>query len=126
MKLARTGIIVSALPGLITLGLFYSLALHVHQSLGRWPTGTIEPGFSPWLLFHKSLAVHTFEALFLSSLLLAPVAFVVCLAVQRWRRFMPYLALYAGLFFVYCFCMQFAPDPFLYWWRNIGGQIFVT
>jgi hypothetical protein len=118
MRASRTAIIVSALPSLIMLGLFYSLAFHMHQSLGGWPASIGEAGFPPSLLTHASLTIHTFEAMFLSSLFLVPVAIVICLCVQRWRWFIPYISLFAVLFFVCWGCMQFAPEPFLYWWRD--------
>src|SRR5262245_50988102 len=43
----RTGFAIAALPGILMLALFYSLVIHMHQSLGRWPTSIGENGFSP-------------------------------------------------------------------------------
>jgi hypothetical protein len=118
MKASRTGIVVSALPSLIMLGLFYSLAFHMHRSLGGWPSGIGESGFPPSLTAHATVTVNFFVAVLLSSFLLVPVAIIVCFFIRRWRRFIPYLALYAALFFVCWGLMQFAPEPFLYWWRD--------
>ncbi|MEI9864328.1 MAG: hypothetical protein WDN00_07180 [Limisphaerales bacterium] len=118
MKALRPGIIVSALPSLIMLGLFYSLALHMRWSLGEWPTSIGERGFPPSLLSHVNVTVLYFEALFLSMFFLVPAAIVVCLLVERWRRFVPYLALCSVLFLISWEFMQFAPDQFLYWWRD--------
>lgn len=100
------------------LGLFYSLAFHMRRSLGGWPTSIGERGFPPLLLTHANITVDIFVVLLLSSFFLVPAAIVVCLIVQRWRRFVPYLASYAVLFFVCWGLMQFAPEPFLYWWRD--------
>ena len=100
------------------LGLFYSLAFHMRQSLGGWPTSIGERGFPPSLLAHANITVLCFEALFLSMLFLVPAAIAVRLLVERWRRFVPYLALYSVLFLICWGCMQFAPEQFLYWWRD--------
>ena len=118
MRASRTGIMLSALPSLIMLGLFYSLAIHMYRSLGGWPASIGERGFPPSLLTHADVTVLYFSVLFLSSVYLIPAAIVVCLFVQRWRPFIPYFALYAVLFFVGWGCMHFAPEPFLYWWRD--------
>ena len=116
MRASRTGIVVSALPSIVMLGLFYSLAFHMHQSLGGWPTSIGERGFPPLLVTHANIAVDFFSALVLLSLLVLPVAIVVCLLVERWKRFVRYLALYALLFVVCWACMQLAPPQFLNWW----------
>jgi hypothetical protein len=118
MKASRTGIVVSALPSLIMLGLFYSLAVHMHRSLGGWPSSIGEAGFSPSLLTHANITVLCFESLFLACFVLVPVVSIVCLLMQRWRPVVPYLALFAALFLICWGCMQFAPDQFLYWWRD--------
>ena len=47
-----------------------------------------------------------------------PVAILLCLFVPRWKRFVPYFALYRLLFVVCWGLMQLAPEPFLYWWRD--------
>jgi hypothetical protein len=118
LKTSPKAMAVSALPSLLMLGLFYSLALHMRQSLGRWPAAIGESGFPPLLVIHANLTVLTFELLFLSSLYLVPPAMLVCLFEQRWQRFIPRLALYAALFFISWGCMQLAPGPFLDWWSD--------
>ena len=100
------------------LGLFYSLAIHMHQSLGAWPTSIGERGFPPLLLTHATITATYFAVLLLLGIFVLPVAILVCLLVPRWKRFVPYFALYA-LLFVFCWgLMQLAPEQFLYWWRD--------
>jgi hypothetical protein len=41
---------VTLLPTLVMLGLFYSLAVHMHQSLDGWPRSIGEDGFPASLL----------------------------------------------------------------------------
>src|SRR5437870_9991727 len=100
MKALPAGIVVSALPNFLLLGLFYSLAVHMHRSLGGWPTSIGERGFPPFLVTHASVTVDYFVAMFLFSVFVAPVAIIVCLVVRRWRHFALYFALCALLFFV--------------------------
>jgi len=118
LKPTRAGVAVSVLPSLLMLVLFYSLAVHMRQSLGAWPTSIGERGFPPLLVTHATITAGFFMAVLLSSISVFPVAIVVCLLVQRWRRCVPYLALYVAMFFVCWGFMQFAPEPFLYWWRD--------
>ena len=118
MRASRTGIVVSALPGLLALGLFYSLAIHMHRALGGWPAGIGEVGFSPALATHASIATSYFWITLAVSFFTLPVAILICLFVSRWRHLVPYLALYAFVFIVSIVLMQFAPGPFLYWWRD--------
>jgi hypothetical protein len=100
------------------LGLFYSLAIHMRESLGAWPVSIGETGFSPLLATQATITVDLFVALLLSTVFIVPVAIIVCLFVPRWRRCVPYLILYTVLFFVCWGCMQLSPKPFLYLWRD--------
>lgn len=118
MRASRIGVVVSALPNLVMLGLFYSLAFHMHRSLGGWPTSIGERGFPPLLVTHVNIAVDYFIVLLLLSLFVLPVAIVVCLLVERWKWVVRYLALHALLFAVCWALMQLAPEQFLYWWRD--------
>jgi hypothetical protein len=118
MRASRTGIIVSALPSFLMLGLFYSLAFHMYRSLGGWPTSIGERGFPPLLLAHVNVTVYFFITLIWFGMFIWPVAILVCLFVRGWRRFVPYFALYALLFGICWGLMQLAPEQFLYWWRD--------
>ena len=117
MSASRKGIIIAVLPGIIMLALFYSLAIHMRQSLGGWPTSIGERGFPAGLVLHSAVTVNVFIVLFL-SLFVSPIPILVCLIVERWR-FAVYFAIYAGASLL-CFALtQFAaPAPFLYWWRD--------
>lgn len=115
-SLSRAGIIVSTLPGLLFLGLFYSLAIHMHRSLGRWPSGIGERGFPSALLTHAAVATNYFWAFAWSTVFILPAAILVCVLVSRWRHLIPFFALYGFMFIVSIVLMQLAPEPFLYWW----------
>ena len=115
-KQSRNGFIAAVLPALLMLSLFYSLALHMHQSLGAWPTSIGERGFPAPLVTHGSIAVNYFGVLVLVSIFAWPVAFLVCSLVRRWRVCLYYLGVYA-LACLLCFgAMLLAPSQFLNWW----------
>jgi hypothetical protein len=118
MNAPRKGIVIAALPGITMLVLFYSLAIHMHKSLGGWPTSIGERGFSHALLIHSNLTDHLFSVLIL-SLFLLPIPILGCLPVERWRRYAVYFAAYGGAI-LFCFILTqvAAPEQFLYWWRD--------
>jgi hypothetical protein len=118
MRASRTGIAVSAFPGLLALGLFYSLAFHMHRALGRWPDGIGEAGFPSSLTTHAYIATTYFWIAILISVFTVPLAIVACLVIPQWRRFVPYFALYAFVFVASILLMQLAPAQFLYWWND--------
>jgi len=107
-----------ALPSMLSLGLFYSLALHMHHSLGNWPTSIGERGFPPVLVTHANITVDFFVVLLLSSVFVVPTVMLVCAVTPRWRQLLPYLTLYVALFFGCWGLMQCAPEAFLNWWRD--------
>ncbi|MBL9170897.1 MAG: hypothetical protein JNN07_24405 [Verrucomicrobiales bacterium] len=118
MKASRTAIVASTLPGVMMLGLFYSLAFHMHRSLGGWPMSIGERDFPASLIAHAYLTTYFFIGLIWFGMFVVPVAMLACLLRPRWRRSLRYWALYA---LVFCLCwglMQLAPEPFLYWWRD--------
>lgn len=118
MRKPHVGIVLSTLPSLLMLGLFYSLAIHMRQSLGGWPTSIGEDGFPPLLVTHAIITTTYFSILILLGIFVFPVAILVCSLVPSWRRVVRYFALYALLFLVCWGLMQFAPEQFLYWWRD--------
>ena len=117
MRASRTGIVASALPGFVMLGLFYSLALHMYRSLGGWPTSIGERGFPTALVTHATVTMNFFVGLLL-SLFVSPIPFLVCVLVKRWHRVATYLAVFAAVALLSIVLIQFAPEPFLYWWRD--------
>jgi len=108
--------LVAVLPGLAMLGLFYSLAVHMHQSLGGWPTSIGEHGFPSPLVTHAGIATGFFTVLLLASVFAWPIALVVCALVRRWRGGIFYLGVYALSCLVCFIAMLLAPSQFLYWW----------
>jgi hypothetical protein len=118
MKTSLTGIALASLPGLLALALFYSLAFHMYRSLGGWPSGIGEAGFSPALAMHAKIASGYFWITLGVSLFALPVAVMICWVVTRWRHFIPYFGLYVIVFVMIIIFMQLAPEPFLYWWRD--------
>ena len=118
MGTSRKGIIISLLPSIIMLGLFYSLAIHMHSSLGSWPTSIGERGFPQALVAHCSLTVQVCTAVSV-SLLALPIAILVAALVPRWRRFLVYLLLYGVFVFFSLLLTSFAaPAAFINWWLD--------
>src|SRR5687767_2084726 len=116
MKVSRTGIIVSALPSLVMLGMFYSLAIHMRVRLGAWPQSIGDRGFPPALSAHGNLASDYGTLLLLGSMVIVPLGILTCLLVARWRPFARYFGLFALLYVVCWGLMLLAPAPFLNWW----------
>ena len=117
MSVSRKAIAIAALPGLTMLVLFYTLAIHMRESLGAWPDSIGERGFRSGLVIHCAIAVDFDCAVFLTVPFL-PVPILACVMVERWRRFLVYFVTYGGCLFLCFFLMQFAPDEFLAWWRD--------
>ena len=89
------GVTVAASPALLMVALFYSLALHMHKSLGGWPTSIGFDGFPAPLVTHASVTTGYFAIYGLASIYAWPVIFVLCLLVRRWRVCVYYLGVYA-------------------------------
>src|SRR5438874_8346671 len=113
MKISRSWIITSSAPSLLLLGSFFSLAVHMHRSLGGWPASIGTRGFTPLLAAHAGITADLFGVLLVSSVFLAPAIIAVCLATPRWRRNAGYFALYMVMFFVCWGLMRLAPGQFL-------------
>jgi hypothetical protein len=115
-KISRKARILVAFPSLIMLGLFYSLAAHMYQTLGKWPETIGNRGFPKDLLWHASVAGNIFGGLFFFTLFILPVVFLASVGVKRWRGVIPYLSAHAISFGI-CFALMFlAPSRFLNWW----------
>ena len=118
LRPSAKGAVISASPSLLMLLLFYSLAFHMYESLGGWPAGIGEAGFSPGLKAHAYAATNYMAFLLLLTVFVWPVAFLVCVLVRRWRALASYLGIYA-LSFVASWCLfRLAPSRFLDWWRD--------
>ncbi len=95
--------------------LFFTLALHMHRSLGGWPETIGNRGFPEGLLQHESAAFTAFGIL-LVGLLLSPLALLLCAAAPRLRGGLSPIATYATASIAALLLTNLAPDPFLYWW----------
>jgi hypothetical protein len=109
---------VAVLPAFLMLLLFYSLAGHMRQTLGAWPSSIGERGFPALLLAHSRAAEDWFIVLVWISMFAWPAAFLVCVLVRRWRTCVYYLGLYALACLVAFGAMLLAPAPFLEWWMD--------
>jgi hypothetical protein len=118
MRASHKGILLSALPNVAMLALFYTLAVHMYWSLGAWPTSIGESGFPRSLITHGYITMWFFGALIWVGIFIWPVAMLICAINRECRRAVPYLMLYALLFLGCWGLMQLAPEPFLYWWRD--------
>jgi len=115
-KQSRIAVAAAVLPALLMLSLFYSLAIHMHQSLGAWPSSIGERGFPARLVIHGSIAAHYFTILALVSIFAWPVTFLLCALIRRWRVCVYYLGVYAFACLVCFAAMLLAPAQFLNWW----------
>jgi hypothetical protein len=113
---SRLGIALAALPSLVMLGLFYSLAAHMYHILGAWPTSIGERGFPSSLVAHAHAAEKYTYVWLLLSFVVWPVVFLLSLFVRRWRGCFYYLGVYALSFMVSFGVMSLAPAQFLTWW----------
>jgi len=112
----KTGIVISILPYLLALMLFYSLAIHMNQSLGGWPERIGTDGFPQALLIHDKIQGSYISYLFLFTIFVVPAIILVCLLVSRWRHLVVYFVLYLVSLPVCYVLMQLAPEGYLYWW----------
>lgn len=112
----RATVLTTMVLPLVALLLYYSLAIHMHQSLGGWPDQIGMDGFSDNLSIHADVAYFAFGSILLACLFALPVAALLCAAVPQLRVGLPYLAVYAISCAVAFTATQLAPDAFLYWW----------
>lgn len=113
---SRVITLAAILPGLVMAGLFYSLAIHMRQSLGAWPASLGTRGFPSPLITHADIAGQYFSVLLLICMFGWPVACVLSALIRRWKGALFYLGVFA-LSCSVCFgTMLLAPSGFLYWW----------
>jgi len=105
-----------AFPCLLWILMYYSLAMHMYQSLGAWPEVIGTQGFPAALLRHSDLTMMGFTVLFFFSLFVWPVAFAVTAWVERWRRYAARLAIYAISYSAVWLLMFVTPSEFRNWW----------
>ena len=99
-------------PGLGML-LFYTLALHVRLSLGRWPHfGEHLP--TRLLSLHEKCVWHFYGVLFF-SLYAVPIFVIGSVCYRRWRHLSVYFVSYAIFAALAGLSMLLAPHAFLNW-----------
>ncbi len=104
------------IPGLLNLVLFYSLAIHMHQSLGKFPEVIGDRGFPSNLKLHEDWALGYFGYLFFFSLFAWPPLLILCARIKALKRFFGHVAA-VGISFWVSFALTFlAPSGFIYWW----------
>ena len=112
----RARLIISILPYVLALLLFYSLAIHMYQSLNGWPESIGTNGFPPALLIQDQITSAYITCLLLFTIFVVPAIILLCLLVPRFR----YLVFYFVVHFVslpICYgLINLAPNDFLYWW----------
>jgi hypothetical protein len=114
-KSSIAGMAGAILPGVLMLVLFYSLAVHMHLALGKWPPHRGDEGFPSVLIFHGFLARSLFLLLLLVAFFVWPPAFLVCLLVRSTRPYAYYLGWF-GVVTIVCYLLAYlAPGDFLDW-----------
>lgn len=109
-------IVISILPYLLALLLFYSLAVHMHQILGGWPESIGTNGFPAALLIHEKILSAYITCLLLFTVFVVPVIILASLLITRWRYLVFYFVVHLVSLPVCYGLMQLAPKGYLYWW----------
>lgn len=116
LPFSRARALVAALPAVVTLASFYSLAVHMHRSLGDWPGSIGTNGFPSALVTHAEVTGNLFSLLLLGSMFAWSPAVLLSALIDRCRGALPYLGVFALSCFACFAAMLLAPSPFLYWW----------
>ena len=108
--------VLSAVPAVCMAVLYYSLAIHMYNSLGGWPDSLGNKGFPTALNYHAEIAFGLFSILFLLVVFVIPIALVVCSLIPRCQP--AFICL--EIFLISCLAcvglMILAPDKFQFWW----------
>lgn len=107
---------IAALPALFMLGLFYSLAINMYQSLGGWPNTIGDHGFSSQLKIHANLALGYFAVITLFNIFILPIVIFIFLCFSKGRELLFLLGIYAFMNALSLGLIDLAPRQFLYWW----------
>lgn len=109
-------LLLSVAPSILSLLLYYSLAIHMYFSLGQWPKSIGESGFPGGLVVHANIQMFYFIVLMLLAICVLPVAALAFRCNVRLRAFSLYCLASSATFFLSFALMQIAPAQFLYWW----------
>ncbi len=106
--------IIAVMPWSLALGLYWSLAIHLHLSFGGWPE-MYETTAPPALLLHAKIQYNYLMFLSLLTLFVCPVMFLLCLLIKRLKKLViyPSLQILGGILFI--FQMLLAPDGYTDW-----------
>lgn len=106
----------AVLPGLLFLLLFFSLAFHMHNSLGKWPERIGNQGFSRALNTHAEVAFCYFTWFFLFAIIAWPILVGLFAVIKNARRYLSQIIALGVSFWIFVPCIFMAPSDFLYWW----------
>jgi len=118
MRTSPWWISLAVLPSAVVLILYYSLVVHMHLTLGGWPTSIGMSGFPAGLRLHADLALASWNVVLAANLLLWPIAVIICAAVPRWRRAVLPVGLYAVAHAICVGLMFLGPAGFISWWLD--------
>jgi hypothetical protein len=113
-KITRRWALLLFVPGLITMGIFYSFAARMHSSLNGWPDFCDCEQLPPTLLLHSDIMYWAFGINLLMALCI-PIALILFYAVPRLRPHMVYPAFLGSASWLCFFATFFAPAGFLNW-----------
>ena len=105
----------AALPGLLAILTFSSLAIHMHFSLGGWPDFYGTEGVSQALITHAELAYMMFTIAILAGFSMPLVAALFAL-VPRLRSSAVYPSFCGVVCWLCLFMTALAPAGFQRWW----------
>ena len=116
LKSSVSELLLAAVPSIVALALYYSLAIHMRLSLGHWPTDIGERGFPPALVSHARVERLYFVALLWFGMFVFPVELLLCAFVAPLERYLRFLLWSAIIFVASCILRLAVPPAFFYWW----------
>lgn len=109
-------VVLIGLHPLLFLVSFYSLALHMHGTLGGWPETIGTTGFPDSLGLHCDMAIWAFGSLLAGGLPCAVIGVFLSAMVPRLKGYTRLLGIYLLCTGLALALMSLAPSPFLDWW----------
>lgn len=109
-------LICAVVPGLLFLLIFFTFAVHMHNSLGQWPETLGNHGFSPALNTHARIAATYFSGFVIFAILAWPVLIAFFAIIAKLRRFLPQVMALGLSFWIFVPWIFLAPSGFLNWW----------
>ena len=100
---------------LITLLLYYSLAIHMHHRFDGWPQSIGMHGFPPSLAIHADVALFFYFSLLVGCVFTLPPAGLLFAYLPRLRPGWPYYKFFAITWLAVYALSFMAPENFEYW-----------